>query len=160
MRETVAYITANGQAGLPPGVTTDAQLEYSVTACRGAEILSGSREGDGSILGRLEESCARAHPGTKNGSARGAEAGYCPRCAQATHVAVPARRKAPEFPNENSRATLLLSDWGPWACTYAKSLDHLPQIWDKATQLRFLTNSETPCAPKVRPAPHRPTYPF
>ena len=88
----MVLIKAKGQMSYPPGITTDAQLEFWVMEYQGAEILSAPREGAGSILVRLEGSCARAHPGAKNELARRAEAGYGPCCARATHIAVPARR--------------------------------------------------------------------
>ena len=56
-----------------------------------ADILFGLREGDGSILARIEDTCAPVDAGPKSEIARRARVRIWSRCANATHVAVQAR---------------------------------------------------------------------
>ena len=57
-RGIMEFLSATRQVGFPRSIRTYPQLGYSVAACRSADFLFGSCEGDGSIFVRLEGNCA------------------------------------------------------------------------------------------------------
>ena len=67
---------------VPPGRGTGGlstwKPGYSVMACQGADVLFGSREGDGPISDRSEGTCARSRAGPKSELVRRVKVGYCP----------------------------------------------------------------------------------
>ena len=116
MREASECLRAKGEVGNPAAIATVAQLD----------ILFGSREGSGSILVRLDGTCARAHQGPRSEPAQRAKVGYRPCCARATHIAIPPRYTVGEFSKQKANGLQLLREHSPWAagrlaaCVYAK----------------------------------------
>ena len=114
-RELREALRAKGRAGCPPAVSTDTQKGYSGAAYQSHDIPFDSCGGDGSILVRLEGTCALARPGTKNDSARRAKVRYCYCCSRANHIAAPSRYILEEVSNEDARGSMLRGASGPWA---------------------------------------------
>ena len=111
----MVYLEAEGRAGYPFAISTDAQLTYSGLTIRSSAIPLGSCEEDGSILGRLVGSFARARPVAKTELARGAGVGFRPCCTKATRVSAPARYTFGGRPHEKARGLILWSTDGSWA---------------------------------------------
>ena len=102
----------------------------------------------------------------RNELAQRAEAGYCPRCTRATHIAASARYAAGEFPEEKTRGLSLRAEHGPRAARgyaarlYPQYWSYLPQYWGWAGQSLGINASSAslaiklvPCARKRQPFP-------
>ena len=108
----------------PPNIATDAQPGYSAVAYQSADILFGSREGDCSILVRIEDTCTPAHAGPKSEMARRARVGYWPRCTNATHIAVPLRYEDGESPKKKDHGLQSRREHGPWPVATRNRMDY------------------------------------
>ena len=77
--------------------------------------LISSREADGRLSTRLVGTVSTAHPATKPNLAQRASVGYCPRCAKATHVALPAPYTLGEYIALKAEETPMWKQFGPRA---------------------------------------------
>ena len=96
------FLGAERQAGYPSINATDAQRGNSAMAYHSADVLSGSREGDGSILVLTEGTHARADAGLQSELAQRGKVGCCPRFTKATRNAVPPRYQVGGFSKDKT----------------------------------------------------------
>ena len=86
-------------------------------------------EAEGFAIIHLAGNTSRAPPGPRTDTARRAKGGYCPRCAQATRVAIPAEYQLGDFRSLKSRGMAVRNARGPWAPRAFGSWSRCSQIW-------------------------------
>ena len=140
-REDMSVPRYQCQVGCSPYVAADAQVGFSATACRPADILFELSEGNPRILVRIEDACARTRKAGENGNAaQRAKVGSCPCCARPAHIAVLARYEVGELSPEDAREISLRMEQGPRAARcyaarlFAQHLGYIPAARDWAAQ--------------------------
>ena len=115
VRALLAYLQAQGQIGVPPGMSTNASLGFLRMAYQSAIAAMSKREAEIFALIRLEGAAPRPHTAPMTDISRRAKAGFCPCCTQATNVTSPPAYSMGELSRLKSRGLDLREAHGPWA---------------------------------------------
>ena len=96
LRKILGRLLARGQIGSPASMHTDACLGYSAMGYQNWKVTHGAHEARKFNLIRLVGQVAKGRD-AKGNLTQKAKAGICPRCVQATRIAVPPSFRLGEY---------------------------------------------------------------
>ena len=111
-REAMGILHVPNQIGLPGTQSTDAHLGFCFYTYQSASVALSSWEMRQEILMRAEGTVTRGGEGS---GLQKAKVGFCPCCAEATHIAAPPTYMRGEYVDGKYQGMLLLQNFGPWA---------------------------------------------